>query len=128
MTLTIILWLLTLIVFIAITIILGCNIIYHPNFRTNLRILITGVKLGLHTSGLQAPHPKKDIIIYKWIPTENACDEAFDRADMPAKDIIDWMEEGLPRTPEMRQKCGQNCHCRLIAVRRPQRKNPQPPI
>ena len=128
MSITIILWLTTLILFILTTVALVLFILRNPEFRAQLRICLDGIRHGLSTSGFHMREPRQKVTLYKWMPMDNACAEAYDREEMAPKDIIDWMEIGLPGTPEMRRQCPKDCRCRLMAVKRPSEKNHHPPI
>jgi hypothetical protein len=88
--------------------------------------LLNGFNHALRDSGFQEPSHKQKVPYFRWIPGPGACEESHQRAHWPSMDIIDWMKEGLPGTPEMRNKCGQQCHCRLINAPKESRKHNPP--
>lgn len=93
--------------------------------KNSLNTLVNGIKTGILGSGLFSPTPKNEVKVYKWVPMHNGCEEAQERAQWEPMDIIDWMEAGLPQTPEMEEQCDENCRCQLVETRRRSEKQSQ---
>lgn len=127
MPVTIIFYFLILILLVTTTILLCLwTIGYWPKNQELWLPLGDGMKHALRDSGLHIPAQKSKVHYYRWIPGPDACDEAWTRVHWPSMDIVDWMKEGLPGTPEMKRKCGQDCQCRLMSAPREMKKHNPP--
>lgn len=118
MPITIIFFFLTLLLLLAAGALLCALAIQSSRNHGAGQAFFHGMNAALRDSGFQTGPNRQRLEYYRWSAMPGACEEAREREQRPAMDIVDWMAEGLPGTPEMRDKCGQDCRCRLIPERR----------
>ena len=111
----IILWIITVSFFLAVLAMLGAALWRHPSFRDSARTLLDGFRTALKDCGW-TPKRRYEVELWKWevMNDEDVCEDCLERASWPPMDIADWMQAGIPRTPEAETECGEECRCRLV--------------
>jgi hypothetical protein len=116
----IVLWILLRVVLILTTAFMAAYLIRCCAGSQSLRLLMGAIHKKFHAYGLRAGPRPYPVERYKWVTAgdDAVCEDCLQRASWAPMDIADWMKEGLPRTPEARTECGENCRCRLVLARR----------
>ena len=88
---------------------------YHST-KEALRTIMNGFRQGLRHCGVNLSKKKCPVELWKWetMKDEDVCEDCLERTSWPPMDIVDWMKEGVPRTPEADTYCSPNCRCELI--------------
>jgi len=113
---TIALWLLCLLV-LAVS--WGLLLIITSDYLArNIDFVLLGRKLAQFFS-VKRPRAQKsryplDLWVWETNGEADVCDECLDRASWPPMDIVEWIKEGLPRTPECDTHCGEKCRCQIV--------------
>ena len=117
---TLFLWLVFLTCFFVSSGLLISYLLKHIRLSESLKILISGLKVSLHDSGFSVQRTRYPVELYRWKLSDECmeCDDCIDRSTWEPMDIADWMQEGLPGTPEAETECGHYCRCQLILVKK----------
>jgi len=113
------LWLLCTTLFLSSLIFLIFMLSTEDRYKDKLMIIKEGIFEAFRNCGLIFKKRNNRVELYQWVTAEDesVCSNCYQRSLMAPMDIIDWMEEGLPRTPEARTLCKENCRCSLIIVK-----------
>lgn len=87
------------------------------NLKEALIILKNGFQEGLRGCGfILRQQPSQSYDLYKWEVIEQGpvCSHCFDYTAFPAKDIAQWLKEGLPSETTQFKICGDHCRCGLM--------------
>lgn len=114
----IILWILLRIALILAFAFMAAHLIHRC--VPSLYLLGNALKKKIRDRRLRASQGPFPVELYKWVTAGDSavCADCLERASWAPMDIVDWMKEGLPRTPEADTACGENCRCRLILTQR----------
>ncbi|MCA9405608.1 MAG: hypothetical protein KC684_03660 [Candidatus Omnitrophica bacterium] len=95
------------------------------NWQDIVQTIRHGFETAIKSCGFHTHQTRYPVELYKWVvlDEEDVSDECLERTIWPEMDIADWMQAGLPNTPEGPCQRGKECKCKLILYK--QTRSPQ---